>query len=49
MLKHIVLFRLKPSSEGASKEENAQRMKREIEAAVSSKKADYLDDLTAMF
>lgn len=32
MLKHIVLFKLKPSAEGASKEENAQRMKREIEA-----------------
>ncbi len=32
MLKHIVLFKLKPSAEGASKEENGSRMKRDIEA-----------------
>jgi len=32
MLKHIVLFKLKSSAEGSSKEENAKRMKREIEA-----------------
>ena len=32
MLKHIVLFKLKPSAEGAGKEENARRIKRELEA-----------------
>jgi hypothetical protein len=32
MMKHIVLFKLKDSAEGASKAENAKRMKAEIEA-----------------
>ncbi len=32
MLKHIVLFKLKPSAEGATKEENAKRIKRDLEA-----------------
>src|SRR5512139_3524450 len=32
MLKHIVLFKLKENAGGATKEENAKRMKREIEA-----------------
>jgi len=32
MLKHIVLFKLKPSAEGASKEENAKKIKRDLEA-----------------
>lgn len=32
MLKHIVLFKLKPFAEGASKEENAKRIKHELEA-----------------
>jgi hypothetical protein len=31
MIKHIVLFRLKDSAEGASKADNAKRMKAEIE------------------
>jgi hypothetical protein len=32
MLKHIVLFKLKPAAEGASKEENAKKIKRDLEA-----------------
>ncbi len=32
MIKHIVLWKLKASAEGASKEQNAERMKRELEA-----------------
>jgi hypothetical protein len=32
MLKHIVLFKLKPSAEGASKEENAKKIKAQLEA-----------------
>jgi hypothetical protein len=32
MLKHIVLFKLKPTAGGASKEENAKRIKRDLEA-----------------
>jgi hypothetical protein len=32
MLKHIVLFKLKPTAEGASKEENAQRIGRDLKA-----------------
>ena len=32
MLKHIVLFKLKPSAEGAGMEENAKRIKRDLEA-----------------
>ena len=32
MLKHIVLFKLKPSAGGASKEENAKKIKRDLEA-----------------
>ena len=32
MLKHIVLFKLKPNAEGASKEENAKKIKRDLEA-----------------
>ena len=32
MLKHIVLFKLKPRAEGASKEENARKIKRDLEA-----------------
>ena len=32
MLKHIVLFKLKPAAEGASKEENARKIKRDLEA-----------------
>lgn len=36
MLKHIVLFKLKQIAEGASKEENAQRLKAELEALTSS-------------
>ncbi len=32
MLKHIVLFKLKPSAEGASKEENAKKAKALLEA-----------------
>lgn len=32
MIKHIVLWRLKQSAEGASREQNAARMKRELEA-----------------
>lgn len=35
MIKHIVLFKLKESAEGASKAENAKRMKAEIEALKS--------------
>mgnify|MGYP001607478212 FL=1 len=34
MLKHIVLFKLKPSAEGASKEENAKKIKRDLEALI---------------
>lgn len=32
MIKHIVLFKLKDSAEGSSKEQNARRMKSELEA-----------------
>lgn len=32
MLKHIVLFKLKPFAEGASKEDNAKKIKRDLEA-----------------
>jgi hypothetical protein len=32
MLKHIVLFKLKPAAEGASKEEIAKKIKRDLEA-----------------
>ncbi len=32
MLKHIVLFKLKTSAEGSSKEENAKKIKRDLEA-----------------
>lgn len=32
MLKHIVLFKLKPTAEGASKDENANKIKRDLEA-----------------
>ena len=32
MLKHIVLFKLKPAAESASKEENAKKIKRDLEA-----------------
>ena len=32
MLKHIVLFKLKERAEGASKEENARKIKRDLEA-----------------
>ncbi len=32
MLKHIVLFKLKTSAEGTSKEENAKKIKRDLEA-----------------
>ncbi len=32
MIKHIVCFKLKDSAEGASKAENARRMKAELEA-----------------
>jgi hypothetical protein len=32
MIKHIVLWKLKPAAEGAGKEQNAVRMKRELEA-----------------
>jgi hypothetical protein len=32
MIKHIVMWRLKTSAEGASKEENAKILKRELEA-----------------
>lgn len=32
MLKHIVLFKLKPSAEGASKEANAKKIKTDLEA-----------------
>lgn len=32
MLKHIVLFKLKTISEGASKEENAKKIKHDLEA-----------------
>ncbi len=32
MLKHIVLFKLKTAAEGASKEENAKKIKRDLEA-----------------
>lgn len=32
MLKHIVLFKLKENAEGASKEENAKKIKRDLEA-----------------
>ena len=31
MLKHIVLFKLKPTAEGASKEENAKKIKHDLE------------------
>ncbi len=31
MLKHIVLFKLKATAEGASKEENARKIKRDLE------------------
>ena len=36
MLKHIVLFKLKPSAEGATKEENAKKIKHDIEALKSA-------------
>jgi hypothetical protein len=32
MIKHVVLFKLKDSAEGASKAENAKRMQSEVEA-----------------
>jgi hypothetical protein len=32
MLKHIVLFKLKPTAEGASRDENAKKIKRDLEA-----------------
>lgn len=32
MLKHIVLFKLKDSAEGASKEQNAKKIKADLEA-----------------
>jgi hypothetical protein len=32
MLKHIVLFKLKAKAEGATKNENAKRIKRDLEA-----------------
>lgn len=32
MIKHIVLWKLKDSAEGAAKQENAQRLKNELEA-----------------
>jgi hypothetical protein len=32
MIKHIVLWKLKESAEGATREQNAARMKRELEA-----------------
>ena len=32
MLKHIVLFKLKENAEGASKEENARKIKADLEA-----------------
>ncbi len=32
MLKHIVLFKLKANAEGATKEENAKKIKRDLEA-----------------
>ncbi len=32
MLKHIVLFKLKPKAEGATKEENAKKIKHDLEA-----------------
>jgi hypothetical protein len=32
MLKHIVLFKLKENAEGASKEENAKKVKADLEA-----------------
>ena len=32
MLKHIVLFKLKEKAEGASKEQNAKKIKRDLEA-----------------
>jgi hypothetical protein len=35
MLKHIVLFKLKENVEGASKEENAKKIKRDLESLKS--------------
>ncbi len=35
MIKHIVCFKLKESAEGASKTENARRIKRELEELVN--------------
>ncbi|MDH4163889.1 MAG: Dabb family protein [Nitrospirota bacterium] len=35
MLKHIVLFKLKPSAEGADKETNARKIKADLEALKS--------------
>jgi len=35
MLKHIVLFKLRAAAEGASKEENARKIKRDLEALKS--------------
>jgi hypothetical protein len=32
MIKHIVLWKLKPAAEGSTKDQNAARMKRELEA-----------------
>jgi hypothetical protein len=34
MLKHIVLFKLKPSAEGASKEDNSKKLKSALETLV---------------
>lgn len=35
MIKHIVLWKLKPFAEGANREQNAARMKRDLEALKS--------------
>jgi hypothetical protein len=36
MIKHIVLFKLKGAAEGSSREQNARRMKTELEALKNS-------------